>query len=45
MFGAARVEPIGEIVVLYLNRLNDALFVLACWANKNQGAKEVCWEK
>ena len=41
----AREEPIGESVVPYLNRLGDALFVLARWANKKQGVKEVCWKK
>ena len=44
MFGATRIEPIGEFVVLYLNRLSDVLFVLARWANKEQGVKEVCWK-
>ncbi len=41
----AREEKIGEHVVPYLNRLSDALFVLARWANKKQGAAEVFWEK
>lgn len=41
----AREEKIGEFVVPYLNRLSDALFVLARWANKRQGAKEIFWNK
>lgn len=41
----ARDEKIGESVVPYLNRLGDALFVLARWANKTRGVKESFWEK
>ncbi|HUI05649.1 MAG TPA: cob(I)yrinic acid a,c-diamide adenosyltransferase [Verrucomicrobiae bacterium] len=41
----ARSDEIGEHVVPYLNRLSDALFVLARWANKAQGVKETPWEK
>lgn len=41
----ARDEQIGEFVVPYLNRLSDALFVLARWVNKKQKAKEVFWRK
>jgi len=41
----AREERIGEFVVPYLNRLSDALFVLARWANKARGVKETSWEK
>jgi len=41
----AREDRIGATVVPYLNRLSDALFVLARWANKHQGVKEVCWKK
>jgi cob(I)alamin adenosyltransferase len=41
----AREERIGEQVVAYLNRLGDALFVLARWVNKKQGVKEVFWKK
>ena len=41
----AREDRIGATVVPYLNRLSDALFVLARWANKKQGVKEVCWKK
>jgi len=41
----AREEQIGEVIVPYLNRLGDALFVMARWANKNKGVKEVFWRK
>ncbi len=41
----ARDEKIGEFVVPYLNRLSDALFVLARWANKARGVKETFWQK
>jgi cob(I)alamin adenosyltransferase len=41
----AREERIGKFVVQYLNRLSDALFVLARWANKKQGVKETFWRK
>ena len=41
----AREQQIGEFVVPYMNRLGDALFVLARWANKKQGVKEVFWRK
>jgi cob(I)alamin adenosyltransferase len=41
----AREEKIEVLVVSYLNRLGDALFVLARWANKKQGVKEALWKK
>ena len=41
----SREEPVGEWVVPYLNRLGDALFVLARKANKNQWCKESFWKK
>lgn len=42
----AREEPHpGEqAVVRYLNRLGDALFVLARWAGRRQGEKETLWQ-
>ena len=39
----ARREKIGAQVVPYLNRLGDALFVLARWTNRRQGAMETLW--
>ena len=40
-----RNERIGEQIVPYLNRLSDALFVLARWANKKQKVREIFWKK
>ena len=41
----SKEEKIGEWVVPYLNRLSDALFTLARWANKQAGVKETYWKK
>ena len=38
-----RTVEIPEVVVVYLNRLSDLLFVLARVANKRAGAGEVTW--
>jgi cob(I)alamin adenosyltransferase len=40
----SRVEPIGAYVVKYLNRLSDALFVMARYENHLRGAGEVYWD-
>ncbi len=40
-----RQEKLGPMVIPYLNRLSDALFVLARWANQKAGRKEKFWEK
>lgn len=40
---AASLEPINEASTTYLNRLSDLLFVLARWANHQQGAREDRW--
>ncbi len=39
----AREEPIGELVLPYLNRLSDLLFVMARYENKQQGIVEPLW--
>ncbi len=39
----AREEPIGTHVVAYLNRLSDALFVMARYDNHEHGARETLW--
>ena len=39
----AREEPIGQHVVVYLNRLSDCLFVLARAANARAGVADVPW--
>lgn len=40
----ARVEPVGEWTLPYLNRLSDALFVLARAANAEAGVGDVLWD-
>jgi len=37
-------EPIGEHAVRYLNRLSDALFVMARYENKQRGRQDVYWD-
>ncbi|HYH92713.1 MAG TPA: cob(I)yrinic acid a,c-diamide adenosyltransferase [Candidatus Saccharimonadales bacterium] len=37
-------EPIGELVLPYLNRLSDALFVMARYENHVQGVAEPLWQ-
>jgi len=39
-----RAEKIGGGVLPYLNRLGDALFVLARWANHIRGLRETYWK-
>ena len=39
----ARTLPLPPLVVVYLNRLSDLLFVLARVANRRAGAGEVTW--
>ncbi len=41
----AREEKVSPSVVPYLNRLSDALFVLARLANKRAGQSDVFWKK
>ena len=41
----AETEEIGPHPAMYLNRLSDALFVLARWANKHQSAEESIWRR
>ncbi len=40
----AREEPVGASVVPYLNRLSDALFVMARYENLKRGTPEVLWD-
>ena len=37
-------ESTGEIIVPYLNRLSDALFVFGRWVSATMGETEVLWE-
>ncbi len=41
----ARAEPVGAVVIKYLNRLSDALFVLARYENHAAGVADVYWKK
>ena len=41
----ARDEPLDAEIIKFLNRLSDALFVLARWVAKTQGEPEVLWER
>jgi cob(I)alamin adenosyltransferase len=39
-----RKEAVGEYAVRYLNRLSDALFVMARYENKQRGVEDVTWD-
>ena len=39
----ARDEAIGPHVLVYLNRLSDALFVMARWENRHRDIADVTW--
>ena len=41
----SREEDVPAELVRYLNRLSDALFVLARWTAKTQGEPEYLWER
>jgi cob(I)alamin adenosyltransferase len=38
-----RKEPVDREIIAYLNRLSDALFVLARWIAHHSGEKELLW--
>jgi cob(I)alamin adenosyltransferase len=40
----AREEPIGRLVMVYLNRLSDLLFVMARYENHQLGIAERLWD-
>jgi cob(I)alamin adenosyltransferase len=40
----SRVEPVGGFVIAYLNRLSDALFVMARYENNQRGVAEPLWD-
>ena len=40
----ARAEPVGPWAVRYLNRLSDALFVMARYENRRRGVPDVLWD-
>ena len=39
----SRVEAVGEFVIPYLNRLSDALFVMARYENRDKSVAEPLW--
>ena len=39
----ASIEAVPAIVIKFLNRLSDYLFILARWTGKSLGAEEVIW--
>jgi cob(I)alamin adenosyltransferase len=41
----ARVEPIGDWPLRYVNRLSDAFFVLGRWVGKHMSEPEYLWER
>ena len=41
----ARVEPVNEWDIKYINRLSDTFFVLGRWVVKHMGEKEYLWER
>ena len=41
----SREEPVDAAILKFLNRLSDALFVLARWIAKTQGEPELLWER
>lgn len=40
-----RKEPVKLSIIIYLNRLSDALFVLARWTAHRLGEPELLWER
>ena len=42
--GLARNEKVGAHAIPYLNRLSDALFVMARYENRQRGAADVLWD-
>jgi cob(I)alamin adenosyltransferase len=38
-----RKEPVGAFTIRYLNRLSDALFVMARYENKMRGVPDILW--
>ena len=40
----SRTEAVGDQVIVYLNRLSDALFVMARWENWRKGVPDVLWD-
>ncbi|MFQ5520801.1 MAG: cob(I)yrinic acid a,c-diamide adenosyltransferase [Candidatus Methylomirabilia bacterium] len=45
IFALSRLEPVGEGVLRYVNRLGDLFFVLSRWVGKHLGESEYLWER
>jgi cob(I)alamin adenosyltransferase len=41
----SKTEPLDQTIIKFVNRLSDALFVLARWVAKTQGEPEFLWER
>lgn len=41
----SKVEPVDPTIIKFVNRLSDALFVLARWVAKTQDEPEFLWER
>jgi len=41
----SKTEPVDQTIIKFVNRLSDALFVLARWVAKTQGEPEFLWER
>jgi cob(I)alamin adenosyltransferase len=41
----SKSEPVDSMIIKFVNRLSDALFVLARWVAKTQGEPEFLWER
>ena len=41
----SKIEPVDPTIIKFVNRLSDALFVLARWVAKTQGEPEFLWER
>jgi cob(I)alamin adenosyltransferase len=41
----SREEPVDPVILKFVNRLSDTLFVLARWAAKTQGETELLWNR
>ena len=43
--GLSREEPVDPVIIQFMNRLSDALFVLARWVARTQGEAEFLWKR
>jgi cob(I)alamin adenosyltransferase len=41
----SKTEPVDPMIIKFVNRLSDALFVLARWVAKTQSEPEFLWER